>query len=216
MTSPPVMSPVELQAEALVDEIGRKVGARQRELLDIAAREAEEIRERARVRSRRQMRRAVDEMRATERQRTQQVRAELETADRRRASALALEMLSAAWPQLAAAIEQCWHDPPARRRWMAAQLALACSRLPAAGWVLRHPGAWTDAERSVLRGLLRDHGVEDATLRPEPALTTGLVIEVAGARLDSTPQALLADRARVEAALLAALEPALVGRELAS
>jgi len=201
-------SSAESQADALVEEIGRKVAERGRELLDTALREADEIRRRARLKARRQMRRAIEEMRATERQRSQQTLAELETASRRQASLRALDTLSLAWPQLAEAIERRWNDPAAQRHWIGAQVALACKRLPARGWVIRHPGDWSDAGMAALREVLQAHGVVDATLQADAGLCVGLVIEVDGARLDSTPRALLADRPRVEAALLAALEPA--------
>ena len=200
-----------LQADALVQEIRQKVTEQQRKLLDDAALEAEQIRRRARVKARRQLRRAIQEMRATDAQQTLQVRAELETATRRQASVRALQALAAAWPRLGRAIEQRWGDKAARSRWLAAQIAMARSRLPATGWVLSHPAAWSDAERSALTDLLRTEGVADATLRADPNLRIGLVIEAGGVRLDSRPRALLADRARVESALLARLDPGKTG-----
>ena len=200
-----------LQADALVQEIGQKVAEQQRTLLDDAAREAEQIRHRAHVKARRQLRRAIQEMRVNERQHTLQVRAELDTATRRQASARALEALAAAWPRLSRAIERRWGDKAARSRWLAAQIAMARSRLPATGWVLSHPAAWSDAERSALSALLRGAGVADATLRGDADLHIGLVIEAGGVRLDSTPRALLTDRSRVESALLARLDPGKTG-----
>ena len=82
---------------------------------------------------------------------------------------------------------------------------MACARLPASGWLLRHPQIWRDDDRAGLLALLRQSGIANPTLRPDPTLTAGLVIEADGVRLDSTPAALMADRPRVEAALLAAL-----------
>jgi len=151
------------------------------------------------------LRRAVAELRAIERERMQQVRAELETAARRQSSARALGALAAAWPKLGAALADRWDDADARKLWVDAQLSLAQARLPPAGWVLRHPACWLDADCDALRARLTAHGVADARLVADEALTVGLVVEVDGARLDSTPQALLADRPYVEAALLAAL-----------
>src|SRR5690606_14277388 len=96
MSAPGPSSTELAQADALVDEIRRQVAAQRQQILDAAARECDEIRARARVKARRQLRRAIDELRAAKRQRLQQVRAELETAARRRASARALDALSAA------------------------------------------------------------------------------------------------------------------------
>jgi len=199
-------STAQLQADALADEIQRRVAAQRRELLDAAAREADEIRARARVKARRQMRRAIGELRAAGRQRTQQLLAALETAARQQASQRALDALAAAWPRLSDALARRWNDADARSRWLNAQLALARSRLPAARWVLRHPAKWSAAERDALRALLEARGVTDARMQADDRVGVGLVIEADGARLDSTPQALLADRGFVEAALLAALE----------
>lgn len=205
--NPSAVVPAELQAEALVEQIQRQVAARRRELLDAAELEASAARQRARDKARRQLHRAIADLRETERQRVQQLRAELESATRRRAAANALDMLSSAWPRLGQAIERRWDDPVIRAPWVHAQLAQACARLPQRGWVLRHPAGWGNAELSALRDALHVRGVAGATLLADAELRVGLVIAVDGVRLDSTPQALLADRARIEAALLARLAP---------
>jgi len=206
MSAPPPSSAAQWQADALIEQIALQVEAQRRELLDAAARECEEIRERARVKARRQLRRAIAELRAAARQRMQQLRAELETAARRAASARALDALSAAWPQLGDALARRWRDTAARNRWLDAQLAQAQARLPSTGWLVRHPPDWSDGDCDALRAQLAARGVADARLHADQRVDTGLVVEVDGVRLDSTPQALLADRQFVEAALLAALE----------
>ena len=205
--TPAPASRTRLQADALVQEIQRQVAAQQRELLDTAAREAEQIRQRARVKARRQLRRAIQDMRSTEAQRTRQARAELETAMRRQAAARASTALASAWPRLRGELSRRWQDPSARAQWLAAQVAMGRARLPRKDWVVHHPAAWTEAETAALVGLLRSHGVADATLHADAGLTLGLVIEAAGVRLDSSPQGLLCDRARIESALLARLDP---------
>lgn len=207
------MSPVaptasDLQAAALVEEIARKVGQARGEILAAAAREAEEIRQRARAKARRQLRRAIDEMRAAERQRIAQVRAELDTQRSRGASAQSLAALAQAWPLLGEAIRRRWADPATRAVWLDAQIAQARARLHSGPWQISHPAAWGDAERAVLRDTLAQHRIVDAGLQADPALASGLLIDAAGARLDSSEPALLADRAAVEAALLAAIRRA--------
>jgi hypothetical protein len=206
MTTPNKTVAADMQAQALIAEIERQAAVQRQQLLDIAAREGDDIRQRARIKARRQMHRAVDELRITERQRTQQVRAELETAARAQASMRQRELLAAAWPRLVDAIERRWHEPVARAQWIDEQIALAHSRLPALGWVLRHPASCDDGQIAALRERLRAHGLNDVTLQAEAGQRAGLVIVADGARLDSTPPALLADRARAEAALLAAFE----------
>jgi hypothetical protein len=198
--------PVDLQAQALIDDIGRQVALQRQALLDTAERDARQTRQRAQAKARERLRSAIAGMRSAERVRTQQVLAEIETANRRQASARSQHALSLAWPRLAEAIEARWNDPASRGDWIAAQLAVASARLPAAGWTVRHPDTWSAADAAALRSALQRHGITDAPLLADASLRAGFVIEVGGARLDSTPQALLADRPQVEAALLAALE----------
>ena len=204
-------SPIDLQADALIDDVGRKVAQTCRELREAAGREADTLRQRARLRARRQMRRAIQDMRAAADQRLQQARAELETEARQRARTRATAALSAAWPQLAAAIEQRWHEPAARAAWIDAQIGLARTRLGPKDWTVHHPGARSGGDDAALQAALEAaldaRGIVGAVLRPDGQLRAGLIIEVGRARLDSTPRALLADRPAVEAALLAALEP---------
>lgn len=201
-------SAASLQADALVEEIAQKVAAARAEILQAAEREAQQIRQRARGKARQRLRRAIAALRAAEQQRTQQLLAELETTRRQQASVRAQQTLALAWPQLDEAIARRWRDPAARTGWIAAQLALAVSRLPAAGWAVRYPAAAQADDIAAWQRALADHGAAGATLHADTTLQAGLVIEVGGARLDSTPTALLADRPQVEAALLAMFEPA--------
>lgn len=194
----------EQQAERLVEAIRAQVAAAVAAIASQAAAEADAIRRRARDDARRQARRALAELRAAEQRALQQARAELETARRQRDSVRARQVLDAAWPRLAPAIERCWAEPSARSRWIAAQLALARRRLAAPPWTLRHPAG--DGVAADVRAALERAGLSGVALQPDPALVAGLVIEADGAALDSTPAALLADRAAVEAELLAQLD----------
>jgi vacuolar-type H+-ATPase subunit H len=199
-----VVSPAERQADALVSEIERQVEGRRRELLDAAAREATEIRARALDKARRQLRRTAQELLAAARRRLQQVDAEIESAARRRAADQARRALEHAWPQLPAALAARWQDPAARAAWVDAQAALAQRRLAAAGRVVLHPAAWPDPEAAALAQRLQADGAP--RLQRDPTLAAGLRIEADGAWVDGRPEALLADRARVEAMLRALLE----------
>lgn len=198
-------TPADVQADGLIESIEQKVAEQERALRADVAREASEIRERARIKARRQMRRAVEQMRAAQHERWQQLHAELDTAARRQAAARAQGALALAWPRLADALARCWAEPAARGRWIDAQLAQAGERLHAVAWMVRHPAVFDERERADLQRRLAAHSGPDATLQPDAAFGAGLVIEADGARLDSSPAALLADRAAVESALLAAL-----------
>jgi len=202
MSDRPPPSPAS-QADALVGEIRSEVERERRRILDEAAREADAIRDRARDKARRQTRRAFEDMRESGRRRLAQVRAELETSRRHDESVRALETLAVAWPRLRDALAHRWGDETSGATWMREQVALALSRLGPRGWVVRHP-AGADASRvAALRDMLAAQGVADAALRADTGLDAGLVIEAGGARLDGTPQALLAVGTAVEAALLA-------------
>lgn len=195
------------QADALIDEIARRAALQERERLDAAARDADALRRRAAEQALRQLRRTADELRAARRRHEQQQRAEIETQQRRRLAQRAAEALAAAWPLLADALARRWRDAAARAAWIDALLALAHARLPARGWRIAHPQAgWSDADTAALRARLAALGVADgAALHADAAVEAGLVIDVDGARIDGRPQALLRDRARVDAELLAAL-----------
>jgi len=206
--TPAAQTPADLQADALVAEIARQVDAARVELVAAAAREVQEIRQRARAKARRQMRRAIEEMRATGRQRLTQAMAELETERGRRRAAHSQQVLALAWPLLVDAIGERWADEASRVRWIDAQIDSARRRFGDRPWTVVHPADWQDADVAALRETLTRSGVDKAVLRGDPALTAGLVIEIAGARLDSSPPALLADRSAVEAVLLAEIDRA--------
>lgn len=206
--TPAVKTPADLQADGLVTEISRQVDLKRAEVMAAAAREVEEIRQRARAKARRQMQRAIAEMRVADRQRLTQARAELETERGRRRAAHSLQVLALAWPLLGEAILERWAGEASRARWIDAQIGHALRRFGDRPWTVVHPDAWRDAELSALRQALARHGVADTVLRGDAALSAGLVIEIAGARLDSSPAALLADRSAVEAVLLAEIDRA--------
>lgn len=197
---PAAVDPVVLQADALVADINGRLAARRQELLAAAAAEAAAVRRAGRDKARRQLRRAVAEMRAAERQSTQQLDADIEGAGRRAASTQAVQALAAAWPMLEAAVAARWADPVARQAWITALLAAARARWPGGGWTVRHPPTLDAAEFGALP--------PGCSVRADAALSAGLVVDADAATLDATPVALVADRPRVEAALLAALEPA--------
>lgn len=203
-----------LQADALIGEIAQRAAHDRRDLLDAAAREAEEVRRRARLKARRQLRRAVADLRAHEQRRLQQARAEIETEQRRHESARALAALALAWPRLAQALERRWRDPRSRAGWIDAHLEMARARLGHTAWWVRHPADASPSDVAALQAALDAHGAQATTLRADPQLQAGLVVEVDGAALDTTPAALLADPDAIQAELLAALDDAAGGGPL--
>ncbi len=192
------------QADALVAEIQRKVALAAREVMDAAAREAAAIRQSARDKARRQLDRVRVELRQTRERHLAQATAENDAAARRRTAASARELLAVGWPLLEKALEARWHEAGARTRWIEAVLDAACARLQPGAWVVRVPADLDAAGHQALRNALVVRGAAEAVVERDGALRAGLSVESAGATLDATVRALLADRAEVEAMLLAA------------
>jgi vacuolar-type H+-ATPase subunit E/Vma4 len=200
-----------LPADALLAEIRRQAAAQQQALLDSARAEAAAITARARDKAQRQLRRTQAERRATRDDRQRQLAAELDTLARQQAAMRSRAALDTAWPQLAPALRRRWADAAARAAWVEALVAQGAARLPAQGWRLRHPVIWSADDQHVLQAALRRHGIDTVEMLADDRIDAGLVIECDGVRLDGTPAALLADRARVEAELLALLATAEAG-----
>lgn len=195
-------------ADALVAEIHRQADAQRQQRLATAVAEAAAITARARDKALRQLRRTQAELRATRDERQRRLAAELDTQARREAAARARAALDAAWPQLVPALRRRWADAAARAGWVEALVAQAAARLPASGWRLRHPRAWSADDQRGLQASLQRHGLGAIEVQADDSVDAGLVIERDGVRLDGTPAALLADRARAEAELLALLADA--------
>lgn len=199
------MNDAAMPADVLVAEIRRHADVQQQQLLAAAAAEAAAINERAREKALRQLRRTQAELRATGAERQRRLDAELDTQARREAAARARAALDLVWPRLAPALQRRWADAPARAAWVEALVAQAAARLPAADWQVRHPRDWSADDGRGLQAALQRHGIETVQTLADDAIDAGLVIERDGVRLDGTPAALLADRARTEAELLALL-----------
>jgi F0F1-type ATP synthase membrane subunit b/b' len=195
------------QADALIAEIRHKVALAAQALLDDATREADGIRQAARDKARRQLLRARGELRQAREQHLARATAELDAATRRRDAASARAILAIAWPLLEAALDLRWIDAAARERWIDAALDEASRRLRHGAWVVRVPADLDAAGCEALQRALAQRGATSTTVQPDAALHAGLIVESAGATLDATPRALLADRAEVEAMLLGAIAP---------
>lgn len=194
-----------MPADALVAELGRQAETQQRERLATAAAEAAAISERARDKALRQLRRTQAELRAMRDERQRRLAAELDTLARREAAARARAALDAAWPRLAPALQRRWADAAARATWVEALVAQAAARLPASGWRLRHPRTWSADDQRRLQAVLQGHGIGAVEAQADDRIEAGLVIERDGVQIDGSAAALLADRARIEAELLALL-----------
>jgi len=95
-----------------------------------------------------------------------------------------------------------WAGVEARRRWLAWAAESAAARLATDGWEVAHPVGWATAEwREVAAGL---HGAEVVPrFVAEDQIAAGVRITAAGATVDATAAALLANGARIGGRLLA-------------
>lgn len=168
--------------------------ARRAVLLTQAHREA-----RARMREaiRAERRRGEDRLAAT--------RAQLQTRRRQQQHRTALLLLEQGWERLVQAVLARWQSAPERHLWVAALLHQARERLPRGAWVIEHPPGWDGAECAELLAPLEAHCGGAPQLRADARLLAGLRIRAEEACLDGSLDGLLADRAAIEAQLLAQL-----------
>lgn len=151
--------------------------------------------------ARARMRRHVQELKQfRERERTR-ARAEYSTAERQVHSHRDQSLLMQAWPQLAEALRRRWNDVGARRQWAAVVFGRARQVLKPGPWRVLHPREWPVAEQQQAAG--GDVGRMQFVV--DPVVTAGLRICADGACVDGTLEALLDDRAAVEARLLTLL-----------
>jgi hypothetical protein len=147
------------------------------------------------------MRRHVRELQQfRERERTR-ARAEYATAERQVHRHRDQALLAQAWPQLADALRRRWADGAARQQWAVAVFARAHQVLRPGSWRVLHPRDWPVAEQR------RAAGGDSAHIQfvVDPAVMAGLRVCADGACVDGTLEALLDDRAAVEARLLTLL-----------
>ena len=176
-----------------------------RRILEAARQEAADIRSQSFHKLRAHLHSRVVAERSRARERIQAARAEQTTQERSARERMSLELLRTAWPLLRERLLARWREPEQRRRWTAAYLRRALSMLPHGRWTVRHAPEWCDQERrEALTELIDDFG-QAPGFRSEPAMEAGLIIESGGAVLDASLGGLLADRARLEARLLALL-----------
>lgn len=198
-------SVVEAQVETLLTLVEQHRAARCSELLAQAEERRHTLLAEAYSEARARMHEAV----LTERRRGQDkldaTRAQLATRARQQQHQTALLLLQQGWELLGQALLQRWKTAPQRRQWIDALLHQALQRLPRCAWVIEHPPGWDSAECTAMQEALRAHCGGMPQLRADEQIDAGLRICAAGACLDGTAEGLLADRAAIEAQLLAQL-----------
>jgi hypothetical protein len=134
--------------------------------------------------------------------------AQLHTRQRQHRQRAANALLREAANRLPDELARCWRDPRARARWAEAILAHAAALLPDGDWEIRHPSDWPAAERERAVSALARPPRGAVRFTPDPEIPSGLRIHAGHNVVDGSAAGLLADRAAIEARLLARLEEA--------
>ena len=199
---------LDAQTEALLQRLAHEQESRCRRTLDDAREQAQSIVARAYQDARARLRQAVAEERKGLREAVAARRAEIETRSLKRRQAAMTVALDRAWSQFEGALGARWQDATTRLQWVDAAAGIASATLlePEELVVeldesLGGPAGAEIADRLVARGLPR------AELRRVAGLGPGLRILAGPARIDASLQGLLRSRRRIEAELLAELEP---------
>lgn len=176
-----------------------------RRLRESAAAQAHEIVTDARRRARQRVKEAAIEKRRQVAEHCRRARVEMETRSRAERFAELGSRLEQGLSALPGVLAGQWTDGAARRAWCRQVLEGATATLRPGRWVLTlAPGAGA-ADREALAEAASRAAGEPVELREDPALEAGLLVAHDGARYDGTVSGLMADRNRVQAALLAEL-----------
>lgn len=176
-----------------------------RRLREAAGEQAREVVAGARTRARRRVKEAVIEKRRQVEEHCRRARVELETQRRAERFAELRRRLDEGLSALPLVLAARWSDAAARRAWCRHVLEGAAVALRPGHWRLTLAPGLDPAEREALAQVAAAASGEAAELDEDPALEAGLVVAHDGARYDGTTGGLLADRHRVQAALLAEL-----------
>ena len=205
---------LDAQTEALLQRLAHEKESRCRRTLDDAREQAQSIVARAYQDARVRLRQAVAEERKGLREAVAARRAEIETKSLKRRQAAMTVALDRAWSQLEDALASRWQDATARMQWVDAAARIASATLLEPDELLielddslGEPAAAQVADRLAAQGLPRAATQRIAGLGP------GLRILAGPVRIDASLEGLLRSRSRIEAELLAELEPARTAAE---
>jgi len=196
----------ETQAQALIDAINARKDDERKRILNEARKQARGITKRAYRSGRQRFHGAAEELRRDRAKRMDQAKAQRDTELRQRHQSALTDIARKAWPKLKHALKARWQSAENREAWAKETIDIAAFRLQRKGWRVVYPADTDDAFRDKLSDWLDEKGVEDAEAEACEDIDAGLRIEADGATLDATPQALLAQKQRVQAALIAEIE----------
>lgn len=196
----------ETQAQALIDAINARKDDERKRILNEARKEARGITRQAHRSARQRFHEAAEALRRDRAKRMDQAKAQRDTELRQRHQSALSDIVKQAWPKLTDALKARWQSAEDRETWAKGALDSAAFRLQRKGWRVVYPAGSDDDFRDKLKNWLDEKEVEDAATEASEEIAAGLRIEADGATLDATPNALLAQTGRVQAALIAEIE----------
>jgi vacuolar-type H+-ATPase subunit E/Vma4 len=179
--------------------------ARCRDAAERAQKETKQIVTEAHRTARARMHETTRELRELGRRRLALAHAELETARRGYERRCDLALIEQGWELLRERLRGRWQDAASRAQWVEGLATQALAALPRGEWTVVHPPGWPAAEQKQLVQRLAQASIKAPQFKAEPAVSAGLRLCVQGACLDGTLEGLLADRAAVQAMMLAEL-----------
>jgi len=174
-----------------------------RRLRERAENEARDLIRNAYKRARRHLHQAAEAERSRARSRIATARAEFNTLRRRHRQQLGSVILKTAKERLPERLAECWSEADVRAAWIGAAVGHALERLPKGRWRVRHAFCFNAEDNNTLLKAMGERMQEQPELIVVPEMDAGLIIECGGVTLDASVSGLLADRALVEARLLA-------------
>lgn len=196
---------LDMQVYSLLARMHEKRDEGCRALHASAEAQAGEIVAEARRRARQRVKEAVIEKRRQVEEHCRRARVEMETHTRADRFADLGRRLEDGLGALPTALAEQWSDPATRRDWCRHVLEGAAATLRPGRWILDlAPGLDAD-DRDALAKAASEAAGETVEVREDPRLEAGLAVIHDGARYDGTIGGLMADRNRVQSALLAEL-----------
>ncbi len=171
------------------------------EATERSSRLVQEARHRARLR----VKEAVSEKRLRVREHCRRVQAEVDAKQRDRRFVELSAQLARGLELLPKVLAERWQAGEVRTGWCRQVLVQAAAALGGGAWRVEVAAGLTSAEREALAGEAGRLAGQDVEVAEDGALQAGLRVSRDGACYDGTIDGLLADRMRVQAALLAEL-----------
>lgn len=197
---------LDLQVRSVLDALGAQLEGRCREIQTAAAQKSGQLLADSHRRMRERVHKAVVDQRQRRETALLDARHRIETAQRKAVQAHYRDYLQEALPLLRVELERRWRDDASRRDWCATALGEASDRLPGVRWTVEHPANWAADDAQWLEQAFTGRSLPRPEFREDAAIPAGLRIRLGAACLDATLDGLLANRAAVEARLLAAWE----------